>query len=70
MYIYISHSFEKHLKYVEMLTGRHTVGFEVLTLVDMRNPALLVCCLLRAGSLLGLFFDHEHRGKMFLRNVD
>jgi hypothetical protein len=27
------------------------------------------CCLLRAGFLLRLFFDHEDGGDIFIRNV-
>jgi hypothetical protein len=51
------------------------VGFEVLIAVVMRSTvfwdirrALLATCFY-AGFLLGLFFDPEDGGDMFLRNV-
>jgi hypothetical protein len=50
--------------------GLHSERFEVLTMVEMRSPALLACCLLRAGFLLGLFFNPEDRREMFLRKID
>jgi hypothetical protein len=50
------------------------VGFEVLTAVVMKNtvfwditPRLPTC--FHAGILLGLFFEPEDGGYMFLRNV-
>jgi hypothetical protein len=42
------------------------VGFEVLTAVVMA----LVCYLLYAGFLLGLFFSLEDGGDMLLQNID
>jgi hypothetical protein len=44
------------------------VGFEVLTAVVMKFQVLLASCF-HAGFLLGLFFDPEDRGNMFLQNV-
>jgi hypothetical protein len=60
------------------------VGFEVLTAVVMRfsifwdikplsepySKKSSACHLLHAGLLLGLFFDPEDGGDMFLGNVD
>jgi hypothetical protein len=33
------------------------------------SEAMVDCCLLQAGFLLGLFFDGKDEGEMFLRNV-
>jgi hypothetical protein len=53
------------------------IGFEVLTPVVMKSSifwdvtyrlTLLATCF-HAGFLLGLFFDREAGGDMFLRNV-
>jgi hypothetical protein len=51
------------------------VGFEVLTTLVRKctsmiagDKHLLATCI-DAGKLLGLFFDLEDRGDMFLRNV-
>jgi hypothetical protein len=51
------------------------VGFEVLTAVVMKSSIFwdITPCnratYFHAGFLLGLFFDPEHGGDMFLRNV-
>jgi hypothetical protein len=58
---------------------RDIVGFEVLTAVVIkssvfwdimqRNPLALFATCFQAGYLLGLFFESEDGGDMFLRNV-
>jgi hypothetical protein len=52
------------------------IGFEVLTAVVIKTSIIWDimhnvkhCCLLHAGFLLGLFFDPEYGGDIFLRNV-
>jgi hypothetical protein len=59
------------------------IGFEVITGVTMKSSVLwdiapcspvkvnlrFGCCLLHAGSLLGLLFNSEDGGDIFLRNI-
>jgi hypothetical protein len=40
----------------------------IVSIVKIEEQALLATCF-HAGSLLGLFFDPEYGGHMFLRNV-
>jgi hypothetical protein len=50
-------------------TTDESVGFEVIPVVVMKSSSNCACYLLRVNLFLGLFFDPEGGGDIFLRNV-
>jgi hypothetical protein len=48
---------------------RHIHGRRISRARNQQSRAALLTTCFHAGFLLGLFFDHEYGGEMFLQNV-